>query len=131
MNQQAQDTYLRMQVSTAAPWELTAMLFNGCIKFMKQAQQGIRTKDFQSKNLYIQKSIDIIDELMSTLKMEYDLSKQLFALYDYMKQKLFQANIRLNESDLQECIDLMTDLKDTWIQSMKQHHAKSKVQVQS
>lgn len=131
MNQQAQDTYLRMQVNTAAPWELTAMLYNGCIKFMKQAQQGIQMKDYQSKNIYIQKSVDILDELLSTLKMEYEVSKQLFSLYDYMKNRLFQANIQLNESYIQECIELMTELKDTWIQSMKQHHAKSKVQVQS
>ncbi|MFD2331488.1 flagellar export chaperone FliS [Cohnella sp. GCM10020058] len=131
MNQQAQDTYLRMQVNTAAPWELTAMLYNGCIKFMKQAKQGIQSKNYEGKNINIQKSIDILDELLSTLKMEYDVSKRLFSLYEYMKNRLFQANIQLNESYIQECIELMTELKETWIQSMKQLHTQSKVQAQS
>ncbi|GIP47425.1 flagellar protein FliS [Paenibacillus sp. J53TS2] len=119
MGQQAQETYLRMQVQTAAPWELTTMLFNGSIKFMKQAKLAIENKDYESKNANIKKTIDILDELLITLNHSYDISKQLQALYNYMKERLFLANTKLSNDYIEECIDLMVELRDTWVQAMK------------
>ncbi|WP_152396375.1 flagellar export chaperone FliS [Paenibacillus guangzhouensis] len=127
INHQAQDTYLRMQVQTAAPWELTTLLFNGCIKFMKQTKDAISRQDYELKNTFIKKSVDILDELVITLDRNYEISNQLESLYAYMKERLFQANMSGNADYIDECITLMTDLRDTWVQAMKQLHAKSKV----
>lgn len=127
MNRQAQNTYLRTQVSTAAPWELTTLLFNGCIKFMKQALEGIRNKEFEKKNENIKKATDILDELLITLNHKYEISVQLEELYNYMKTRLMLANMKLDEAPLIESIELMTDLKDTWITAMKELHSKTKV----
>jgi len=128
MNQQAHETYLRMQVHTAAPWELTTLLFNGCIKFMKQALEAIDRRDYESKNMYIKRAVDIINELQATLDKKYEVAHQLSSLYVYMADQLFKANIKLDKASLTECIELMTDLKDTWVQSMKQLPKAAKVQ---
>jgi len=128
MNQQAQETYLRMQVNTAAPWELTTMLFNGCIKFMKQALLAIRNQDFSGKNVNIKKSVDIIDELTISLNHNYEISGNLEKLYDYIKRRLFHANFKLDEAALSECIELISDLRDTWVTAMKELHTVAKVQ---
>ena len=127
INHQAQETYLRMQVQTAAPWELTTLLFNGCIKFMKQAIDAIQRRDYESKNIYIKKSVDIIDELTITLNRQYDIAHQLASLYTYIKDQLFQANIKGQVELIQECVTLLTDLRDTWVQAMKSLHTTSKV----
>lgn len=129
INQQAQDTYLRMQVQTAAPWELTTLLFNGCIRFMKQSITAIQQKDYASKNVFIKKSVDILDELTITLDRNYDLSNQLADLYSYMKDRLFLANMRMDDTYIEECVTLMIDLRDTWVSAMKQLHTGSKVNV--
>jgi flagellar protein FliS len=128
MNQQAQDTYLRMQVNTASSWELTALLFNGCIKFMKQALDAIENNNFELKNNNIRRATDIINELSFTLDKNYDVSNSLASLYEYMIDRLFAANMKLDTASLTECIDLMTDLRDTWVKSMKQYHMSAKVQ---
>ena len=127
IKQQAQDTYLRMQVQTAAPWELTTLLYNGCIKSMKQAIDAIYRKDYESKNMFIKKSVDILDELIITLNRSYDISIQLENLYSYMKDRLFRANMNGDEGYIEECIALMIDLRDTWVTAMKQLHTGSKV----
>ena len=124
---QAQDKYLRMQVQTAAPWELTALLYNGCVKFMKQSQMAIDRRDYESKNVYIKKAVDILDELLITLNHDYDISKQLESLYHYMKDRLFLANTKLEKEYISECITLMEELRDTWVQAMKQLHINQKV----
>jgi len=128
MNQQAHDTYLRMQINTAAPWELTALLFNGCIKFMKQAKEEMRNQNYQKKNYFIQRATDIINELSYTLDRSYEVGQQLDRLYDYVNHQLMAANIKLDEEALRESIELMTELKDSWMQSMKQHQQSLKVQ---
>jgi flagellar secretion chaperone FliS len=128
MNQQAQDTYLRMQVNTASSWELTALLFNGCIKFMKQALDAIHNNNFEAKNNNIKRATDIINELSFTLDKKYEIAHALASLYEYMRDKLFTANMKLDTASLTECIDLMTDLRDTWVKSMKQYHLSAKVQ---
>ncbi|MEC0227896.1 flagellar export chaperone FliS [Paenibacillus alba] len=128
MNQQAQETYLRMQVNTAAPWELTTLLFNGCIKFMKHAALAIKNNDFSGKNINIKKSVDIIDELTITLNHNYEIAGDLEKIYDYVKRRLFHANLKLDEGALNECIELISDLRDSWVTAMKELHNVAKVQ---
>ncbi|CAM3692624.1 flagellar export chaperone FliS [Cohnella lubricantis] len=131
MNGQAQQAYLQMQVKTASPGELTLMLYNGCIRFMKQAQHCIETRDYAGKNQYIQKAQNIIEELLITLDPQYEISANLADLYRFMQSQLVEANIRLQVDSLQSCINLMTELKDTWAEAVKLARANAPVQEQA
>lgn len=119
--------YQQQSVMTASPAELTLMLYNGCIRFIKQAQIAIDDKDIEKANNLIIRAQDIIAEFMSTLKMDYDVSDNLMALYDYMNRRLIDANTAKNKDILQEVLELITDLRDTWIEvvsiTRKQMHA--------
>ncbi|MEC0304532.1 flagellar export chaperone FliS, partial [Terribacillus saccharophilus] len=66
MSVQNYQAYQQNSVQTASPGELTLMLYNGCIKFIKFAQQAIEKKDIESKNTNIQKAQNIVRELMIT-----------------------------------------------------------------
>lgn len=119
MNMQSQELYIRTKVNTSSPGELTLMLYNGCIKFMKQALEGIKNQDYNTKNKFIQKSIDIVDELLITLNAEYDISRNLSALYLFIKEKLIEANTKAAPDILNTCIELITELRDTWSEALK------------
>lgn len=119
MNAQAQQTYLQMQVNTASPGELTLMLYNGCIRFMKQALNCMESKDYAGKNEFILRAENIIDELLITLDPQYEISANLSELYRFMKSQLVEANMRLRAESLETCIRLMTELKDTWAEAVK------------
>jgi flagellar secretion chaperone FliS len=112
--------YMNTQINTAHPGELTLMLYNGCLKFMKQAKENIENKNFEAKNNNIKRTLDIIDELQITLDMKYEISHNLFSLYTFIKEKLVEANIGMNKDNLEVCIDLMVQLRDTWAQALKQ-----------
>ncbi|SCW58598.1 flagellar protein FliS [Paenibacillus tianmuensis] len=116
----ANNIYLKTQINTSHPGELTLMLYNGCIKFMKQALDSIQQKDFEGKNEYIKKSLDIIDELIITLDMNYDISRNLYSLYEFMKNNLIKGNMSLDTRCILDVIELMTELRDTWVQALKQ-----------
>lgn len=117
--QQAVNRYYETQIKTATPEELTLMLYNSCIRFLKQAYNSVENRDYQSKNSYVTKAINIIDELHATLNMNYDISKSLASLYEYFKQRLVYASMRLDLEVFQEIIDLVTDLRDTWHEAIK------------
>ncbi|MFE9277904.1 flagellar export chaperone FliS [Paenibacillus glucanolyticus] len=117
--QQAVNRYYETQIKTATPEELTLMLYNSCIRFLKQAYNSVENRDYQSKNSYVTKAINIIDELHATLNMNYDISKSLASLYEYFKQRLVYASMRLDLEVFQEIIDLITDLRDTWHEAIK------------
>jgi flagellar secretion chaperone FliS len=113
------EVYQKNQVSTAKPEELTLMLYNGGIKFLQQSKLAIETKDFAKANTSILRTQDIITELMVTLNRDYEISESLSDLYDYMKQRLVEANMKKDKEILDEVIGMIQELRTTWQQAMK------------
>lgn len=113
------DKYQQQSVMTASPGELTLMLYNGCIRFIKQAKLAIDEKDIEKAGNSLIRAQDILQELMVTLNPDYEISKNLYALYDYMIQRLIDANISKDKAPLDEVLELITDLRDTWIEVIK------------
>ncbi|UYG93882.1 flagellar export chaperone FliS [Cytobacillus firmus] len=107
-------SYQQNSVNTASPGELTLMLYNGCLKFIHQAKKAIEEKNIEMKNTNIQKAQSIIQELMVTLNMDIDVSKNMMSLYDFMNRRLMEANIKNDASILDEVEGLVTEFRDTW-----------------
>jgi flagellar secretion chaperone FliS len=113
------EVYQRNQVSTAKPEDLTLMLYNGGIKFIHQAKLAIEKKDQPKAHTLIMKTQDIVTELMVTLNMDYEISHSLYSLYEYMKQKLVEANVSKNPQVLDEVESMLVELRNTWSEAMK------------
>lgn len=112
----AYQSYQNNAVNTASGGELTLMLYNGCIKFIKQAMKDMDNKDFAAKNTNIQKAQKIIQELMITLDPKVEISKQILPLYDYIQNLLIEANMKSDKVKLQEAIGLVEEFRDVWKQ---------------
>ncbi len=108
--------YQQNSVTQSTPGELTLMLYNGCLKFLNQAKKGIETKDIELKNTNIQKAQSILRELMVTLDMSVPVSESMFSLYEYMVNRLIEANIKNDKEIVDEVIGYTTEFRDTWKQ---------------
>ena len=115
----AAEAYKRQQVMTATPEALTLMLYNGALRFMKEGLEAMEAKKWEQCNTSLQKAQKIILEVQATLKMEYDISKQLMPLYDYVYNSLVEANMRSKPEKVTECIELVRELRDAWAEAMK------------
>ncbi|MCT4605065.1 MAG: flagellar export chaperone FliS [Marinisporobacter sp.] len=111
--------YKQNNVMTATPQELTLMLYNGAIKFVNQAILYIEQKNVQKTHETIMRASDIIIELNSTLNMDYEVSKGLRPIYDFLLEKLTEVNIKKDKQMLEEILPLFMDLRDTWKQAME------------
>ena len=108
--------YQQNSVTTASPGEVTLMLYNGCLKFIKQATLAIEDNNYQDKNTNIQKAQKIITELMITLNMDIDISQNMSVMYEYMNHRLTEANVKNDASILKEVEGLVVEFRDTWKQ---------------
>jgi len=111
--------YEQQSVMTASPGELTLMLYNGCIKFIKMGIKYIEEDNIEKANNAIIRAQDIVNELTVTLDMEYEISEQLQLLYEYMGRRLIEANISKDMGILREVEGLMAELRDTWAEVIK------------
>ncbi|MCI1592519.1 flagellar export chaperone FliS [Heyndrickxia oleronia] len=108
--------YQNNSVTTASPGELTLMLYNGCLKFTNLAKKAVHENNIEEKNINIQKAQNIIQELMVTLNMELEVSKNMMSLYDFMQHLLIEANIKNDIAAIEEVEELVTEFRDTWKQ---------------
>ena len=103
-------------MTQSTPGELTLMLYNGCLKFLNQAKKGIETKDIELKNTNIQKAQNILREFMVTLINLFLSLNQWLALYEYMINRLVEANIQNDSAFLMKLHGYTTEFRDTWKQ---------------
>ena len=115
----AAEAYERQQIMTATPESLTLMLYNGCLRFMTEGREALMNKDYEQANTSLQKAQNIISEFRITLKMEYDIAKQLLPLYNYVYDRLVEANLKSDVTRIDEARDIITELRDAWAQAMK------------
>jgi flagellar protein FliS len=123
------EKYRQSSVQTSTPAQLVIMLYDGAIRFVRTAMDGLSKQDYEKANLNFGKAQTIVSELMSTLDYKYDVSKNLFSLYEYTNHLLIEANIRKNAEKAEEAIGYLTDLRETWLQASKL--ASGQTQVES
>ncbi len=108
---------LKAQVEAASPHRLILMLFEGAIKSCHLAKLHMQNGVIADKGMAITKAIAIIDEgLRISLDKEQggELAANLDALYQYMGQRLLQANLRNDPAMLDEVLSLLSGLKESW-----------------
>lgn len=111
--------YENNQVLFAKGEELTLLLYKGAIKFIEQAKLALEKNDLPRVNNRIIKAQNIISELMVTLNMDIEISKSLLLLYDYLKQRLIDANLKKDADILNEVQGMLAELLGTWAEAIK------------
>jgi len=109
------DKYRQAQAQTTNGSKLVVMLYEGAIRFVKAGIEGIENKNIEQANNNLIKAQAIINELVATLNFDYEISKQLAQLYDYMLHLLIQSNIKKSKPEAEEVVAMLTELKEAWI----------------
>ncbi len=113
------DNYLEQKVMAAKPEELTLMLYEGAIKFLKKAKLFNDQKEITKSHESNLRAQAIVEELRATLDMNVKISEEFERLYIYMNERLVEANINKDNTILDEVIGLLGEFRDAWKQAMK------------
>ncbi len=113
--------YVKHDVMMATPMELVVMLYTGCIKRLRLGQMAIGKQDYEAANNNLQKAQDIVMELIMGLDFQYDIAKDLMAIYEYVHRQIIQANSSKEASIIDTLVEIMSSLRDTWVQVQKEN----------
>ena len=111
--------YNNSKVLTASPAELTLMLYEGAIKFCNIAILAIEEKDIPKAHNNIVKVQKIVDHLRAPLDMKDPVAKEFDNIYAYLSQRLITANIKKDTEILNEILEHLRSVRDTWKEVMR------------
>lgn len=103
--------------ATASPHKLIAMLFDGFMDSLAQAQGAIAQGDVPTKCAAITRALDIVNEgLHGALDVQQggELAANLSDLYTYVAMRLTLANLHSDPALLDECKRLVEPLREAW-----------------
>lgn len=108
--------YQDTTITTQSKGRLIVLLYEGAIKFLKQAIEKLEAGDFEAKGRYIAKAQDIINELSAVLNTDGggEIAGNLRKLYTFMNKHLLEANIQRDAEKLREVIRILDDLNQAW-----------------
>ena len=105
------------------------MLYEGAIKFCNIAIVAIEKKDVEKAHNNITKVENIISEFQITLNRNYKVAEDFDNVYTYLKQRLVEANIKKDTEILEEVLEHLRTMRDTWKEVMKLTANGTKIQV--
>ena len=110
----AQDKYFSQQILSASPEQLTMLLYEGALRFVKQSACACEEADFEESHRYNLKAQAIIQELYVTLDYQFEIAESMGKLYDYVIYLLIQGNIKKDPEMLHQAEQFIKEFRDTW-----------------
>ena len=108
-------------ILTAPPGKVTLMLFDGALRFIEEAKKGFDLDESQlRRNEIIHNNItrarDILIELQTSLNLKDGgtFAETMYGLYNYMLERLLEANLQKNIDGLLETQKRLQPIRDAW-----------------
>ncbi|KZX74944.1 flagellar protein FliS [Oleiphilus sp. HI0009] len=96
--------------------KLIELLYDGALERINMAKARILAKDYEAKNKFINKTIDILAGLRSFIdesKAE-ELADNLAQLYAYCESRLLEANLKNDVELLDEVASHIRTVREGW-----------------
>ncbi len=109
-------TYKQINVSTTNRGKIIVMLYGGAITFLNKSKGFIEKEDFYQKGKFINKSLDIINELNICLDMDKgaDVATNLRQIYLFLSRYINKASIQNDAKMLDNAIGILATLKSAF-----------------
>lgn len=114
INSHPQDAYRRQDILTANSIDLIVMLYDALKKNLILGKRDISKSNIQGAHDHLMKAQEIVTALINSLDMNYQISDDLFALYDFILRGAEEANARKDAAPLEPLIEIVDSLRSAW-----------------
>src|SRR5437764_8282457 len=116
MHKNASDSYLKNTVLTATPEQLQLMLYDGAIRFARQAADALQAGDLSTSCEKLLRAQRIVAEMENGLRHHVNpgLCGQLAALYRFIFLRLVDANMNRDRAALDDALRILDHQRETW-----------------
>ncbi len=119
------NSYSEQAILTMTPGELLVKLFDETEKCLNLAIMYIEERDYVNSHNNLMKAQRIVKHLEETLVKDYSFSKDLIKLYDFILERLQQANIKKDIGLINEALPIITELRQTFAECDRISRSKS------
>ncbi|MGN0922009.1 MAG: flagellar export chaperone FliS [Cellvibrio sp.] len=107
---------IESRAASASPYELVLVLFDGLLDELARTKGHIENKRYQQKGLSIEKCINILNGLNSSLDYEGggELVQNISRLYEYCIYRLSDVSVNLTIEGIDEVVRLCSTLREGW-----------------
>ncbi|MEL7564383.1 MAG: flagellar export chaperone FliS [Dehalobacterium sp.] len=107
--------YRQTQVKTATQGDLILMLYDGAIRFTKQAITALEEKDWEKSCNSFVRAQDIVQELDLTLDLSVgEVAENLHQVYRSIKYFLVRANMQKDPVLAERVCKMLEKLRSAW-----------------
>ena len=116
MNAYGTGQYRQTQVTTVDKGRLIVLLYEGAIKFLREAVRAQEEGDIPAKANFINRALDIIGELSQSLNLQDggDIASNLKRIYQFWTDYLLKAKIARDTKAIEDVIEMMGSLAEAW-----------------
>lgn len=109
---------VQQEIEQADPHKITLMLMQGVLDKIGIAKGCMERKAYDQKSEHLSKATSIIVYLRDTLDLSAGeaVGNDLFALYNFMLERVQQANLDNSTDLLDEVAQVMMPIKTAWAQ---------------
>lgn len=107
---------LASRTASASPLDLVLVLYSGLLDELERAKSHMEGKRFERKAQSINKCIDILNALTSSLEFETggELVQNLARLYDHCVYRLYEASSEMSIEKVDEVVLILQNLHEGW-----------------
>jgi flagellar protein FliS len=117
----SQQTYREQAVLTATPEQLVVMLYDGAVRFLRQAEIAMGEGAWTHAYDKLGRGEAIIDELLATLNMDTgEIAERLQAVYVFCKRTLIEARLQRDAEKIGHVVALLISLREAWARLAEQ-----------
>ena len=108
--------YLKSAVLTATPEQLHLMLYDGAIRFARQAREAMGRSDWETSCEKLLRAQRIVAEMETGLRPEINptLCEQMASLYGFIHRRLVHANMKRDTAAIDEALRILEHQRETW-----------------
>lgn len=120
MYNNAYNVYKNNSITYASKDQLLLMIVDGAVKFSKIAREALKEGNVRKAHENLIKTQDIFSELMISLDTNSEeWAKNIFNIYEFIKESLVKANLKKDIEELEKIIPLIEEVRDLWYEVEK------------
>jgi flagellar protein FliS len=109
--------YQQQSILTATPGKLVVMLYDGAVRFLKQAAAAMRDERRAQADERLRRADAIIEELQLTLDLEAgEIASNLQGIYVFSRRHLNEARVERDPEKVDQVAGLLSELRGSWAQ---------------
>ncbi|MFM4716024.1 flagellar export chaperone FliS [Aeromonas veronii] len=110
-------TSITADLAVADPHRVIQLMMQGFLERLAQAKGAIERRDMEAKAVAVSKAQGLLHGLQDALDMSQgSLAEDLYRLYSYMDERIWDASLTLDSTPIDEVMALMVTIKTGWDQ---------------